>query len=169
MSRLSSIGTSFRNRFSLAYLIASCFSRAARFLKLSKSALVRSKRSQFSSARAARSLSSFNCSGVTVDGSTGSSDSEAAGGAAASGCFSGCALVFFIRVGFRFHNFNSVRIDYPRLRGNPTNRSEAWAWRFADEVKREIGFSGARPAARLWGGRLNEFGRSGRMREICSA
>ena len=125
MSRLSSTGTSFCSKPSLAYLIASCFSRAARFLKLSKSAVVRSKRSQFSSARAARALSSASCSGVTVAGSTGTRGSAAAGGAALAVAFQFARWLVFIGVGFPFHKFNAVRIDYSWLPGNPPNRARA--------------------------------------------
>src|ERR1017187_564783 len=55
----------------LAYCADSIFSRAARFLKLSKSAVVRSRRSQFSSALAARLFKSSICSGESGTTSTG--------------------------------------------------------------------------------------------------
>ena len=120
MSRFSSTGNSFWSKPSLAYLIASCFSRAARFLKLSKSAVVRSKRSQFSSARPARSLSSANCSGVTVAASTGTSGS-AAGASGVAGSFSICTFVRFMGHDFLVYNLNALRIDDSWASGNPRN------------------------------------------------
>jgi len=58
-------GSSFSIKAAAANCAVSMRSRAARFLKFSKSAVVRSSRSQFSSARAARVLSSSICSGVS--------------------------------------------------------------------------------------------------------
>ena len=118
MSRLSSTGTSFCSRPSLANLIASCFSRAARFLKLSKSAVVRSRRSQFSSARAARSLSSVK---LLRGHRRRLNQHQRFGGGGRLGDWRLLFSVhvgFFIGVGFPFHKFNAVRIDYSWLPGN---------------------------------------------------
>ena len=72
ISKLSSTGSSFCSSAALADCAASMRSRAARFLKFSKSAVVRSRRSQFSSALAARVFSSSSCSGVSsAEGNSG--------------------------------------------------------------------------------------------------
>src|ERR1035438_1429190 len=118
--------------------MASCFSRAARFLKLSKSAVVRSKRSQFSSALPARSLSSANCTGLRVAASTGTSGSGAAGGSGVARSSSIFTLVRFIRHYFLDHNFNTVRIDESWPPGNILNR-------FPDPTTREARGLGLSP------------------------
>ncbi len=111
MSRLSSTGTSFWSKLSLAYLIASCFSRAARFLKLSKSAdgaqqafpvLVRPGRPLFEF----RQLLRGHCR--RLDGHQWFRRSEG---------FGPCRLLFNVRVGFLHRhgmpvqNLNAGRIS----------------------------------------------------------
>src|SRR5882724_122395 len=88
--------------------MASIFSRAARFLKLSKSAVVRSRRSQFSSALAARFLRSAICPGVsTADSSAGLAAASASGVSVLS------LLIDFLRP-----NIQAGKITDARIPGN---------------------------------------------------
>src|ERR1019366_7990320 len=102
-------------------------SRAARFLKFSKSAVVRSSRSQFSSARFARVLSCSICSSVSGTTATGSapavSGAAGAGGGACLSFISSCSF-FFMRLFVLRNPARGVKLDDLAASGNPDERRQ---------------------------------------------